>query len=79
MLAKANINVSFMTVNRLGKGKDAIMAIGLDEKPDQVTTCLRLCSPLLSWCCTRSLSECHLTIASVIAMFLPFNHLHLFA
>ena len=36
VLAKNSINISFMTVTRLGRGQDAIMAIGLDEKPSQV-------------------------------------------
>lgn len=32
-LMKANVNISFMTVTRTGKGRDAIMAIGVDEHP----------------------------------------------
>lgn len=32
-LARNNINVSFMTVSRVGKGTEAIMAIGVDEQP----------------------------------------------
>jgi D-3-phosphoglycerate dehydrogenase len=32
-LAKADVNISFMTVARTGRGKDAIMAIGVDEAP----------------------------------------------
>ena len=36
MLAKSSINISFMTVTRFGRGEDAIMAIGLDEKPSEV-------------------------------------------
>lgn len=33
ILAEANINVSFMTVCRSGKGQEAIMAIGVDDEP----------------------------------------------
>ncbi|GMH45797.1 hypothetical protein BSKO_13760 [Bryopsis sp. KO-2023] len=31
--AKGDLNVSFMTVTRTGKGQEAIMAIGVDEEP----------------------------------------------
>ena len=31
--AKAAINISFMTVSRVSKGREAIMAIGVDETP----------------------------------------------
>ncbi|KAK2075717.1 hypothetical protein QBZ16_001458 [Prototheca wickerhamii] len=33
-LAKKNINISFMSVGRTGRGADAIMAIGIDDTPD---------------------------------------------
>lgn len=33
--AKGDVNVSFMTVIRTGKGKEAIMAIGVDEEPTE--------------------------------------------
>lgn len=32
-LARNNVNISFMTVSRLGKGTDAIMAMGVDGQP----------------------------------------------
>jgi len=32
-LSKANVNISFMTVCRTAKGREAIMAIGVDEAP----------------------------------------------
>ena len=32
-LARAGINVSFMTVSRETRGRDAIMAVGVDETP----------------------------------------------
>lgn len=32
-LAKNGINISYMTVSRTGKGRDAIMAIGVDGRP----------------------------------------------
>ena len=32
-LAKANVNISFMTVSRTQPGKDAVMAIGVDGQP----------------------------------------------
>jgi len=35
MLAQDNINVNFLTVGRTGKREDAVMTIGVDEKPDQ--------------------------------------------
>ena len=35
MLADENINVSFMTVGRTGIRKEAVMAIGVDERPEQ--------------------------------------------
>ena len=34
-LAKANVNISFMTVSRTQPGKDAVMAIGVDGDPPQ--------------------------------------------
>ena len=37
LLAADNVNVSFMTVGRLGKGKDALMAIGIDSSPSKET------------------------------------------
>eukprot|EP00803_Ostreobium_quekettii_P010135 evm.model.scf_531.9 EVM.evm.TU.scf_531.9 scf_531:60082-66578(-) len=37
VLGEANINISFMTVSRTGKGEDAIMAIGLDDEPTPET------------------------------------------
>ncbi|KAK9817004.1 hypothetical protein WJX72_008115 [[Myrmecia] bisecta] len=33
VLAKGSVNISFMTVCRTGRGEDAIMAIGVDDKP----------------------------------------------
>ena len=36
-LAAADINVSFMTVGRTGPREDAMMVIGVDEKPTQET------------------------------------------
>ena len=36
VLAKQNLNISFMTVTRTGRGQEAIMAIGIDEQPSQV-------------------------------------------
>ena len=54
VLAKAHINVSFMTVTRTGKGQDAIMAIGLDDKPDQVRVCA--CACLCMYMCVRASS-----------------------
>ena len=34
-LAKADVNISFMTVSRTQPGKDAVMAIGIDGQPPQ--------------------------------------------
>lgn len=34
-LAKKEINISFMSVGRTGRGADAIMAIGIDGSPDK--------------------------------------------
>lgn len=34
LLAKGNVNISFMTVCRTSKAAEAIMAIGVDEEPD---------------------------------------------
>lgn len=28
------INISFMTVSRTGRGRDAVMALGVDSQPD---------------------------------------------
>jgi len=36
-LASDNVNVSFMTVGRVGKGQDALMAIGIDSRPSEDT------------------------------------------
>ena len=36
VLAKSDCNISFMTVTRLGRGQDAIMALGIDSQPSQV-------------------------------------------
>ena len=36
VLAKHDLNISFMTVTRMGRGQDAIMAIGIDTQPSQV-------------------------------------------
>ena len=33
ILAQNSINVSYMTVSRVGKGTEAIMAIGVDGQP----------------------------------------------
>uniref|UniRef100_A0A8R7R9Z6 D-3-phosphoglycerate dehydrogenase n=2 Tax=Triticum urartu TaxID=4572 RepID=A0A8R7R9Z6_TRIUA len=37
ILGKRNVNVSFMSVGRTSRGKQAIMAIGVDEEPDKKT------------------------------------------
>ncbi|WMV22565.1 hypothetical protein MTR67_015950 [Solanum verrucosum] len=37
ILGESNVNVSFMSVGRTVKGKQAIMAIGVDEEPDKDT------------------------------------------
>lgn len=37
ILGESNVNVSFMSVGRMVKGKLAIMAIGVDEEPDKDT------------------------------------------
>lgn len=37
ILASQNVNVSFMSVGRTYRGKQAIMAIGVDEEPDKET------------------------------------------
>jgi len=37
VLAKEDINISFMTVGRTGKNKEAIMAIGIDQEPSEAT------------------------------------------
>lgn len=34
VLGEAGINISFMTVSRTGKGRDAVMALGVDSQPD---------------------------------------------
>ena len=49
VLAKGNVNISFMTLTRYGRGQDAIMALGLDDKPDQV----RPCGLLDGSCCSH--------------------------
>ena len=35
VLAKHGLNISFMTVTRMGRGQDAIMALGIDSQPSQ--------------------------------------------
>ncbi|VAH06393.1 unnamed protein product [Triticum turgidum subsp. durum] len=37
ILGEKNVNVSFMSVGRTSRGKQAIMAIGVDEEPDKKT------------------------------------------
>ncbi|KAM3403447.1 hypothetical protein ACQJBY_006909 [Aegilops geniculata] len=37
ILGQRNVNVSFMSVGRTSRGKQAIMAIGVDEEPDKKT------------------------------------------
>ncbi|VAH59096.1 unnamed protein product [Triticum turgidum subsp. durum] len=37
ILGERNVNVSFMSVGRTSRGKQAIMAIGVDEEPDKKT------------------------------------------
>ncbi|KAG8047624.1 hypothetical protein GUJ93_ZPchr0008g11776 [Zizania palustris] len=37
ILGQRNVNISFMSVGRTFRGKQAIMAIGVDEKPDKDT------------------------------------------
>eukprot|EP00199_Chlamydomonas_sp_CCMP681_P000211 CAMPEP_0119102720 /NCGR_PEP_ID=MMETSP1180-20130426/1359_1 /TAXON_ID=3052 ORGANISM="Chlamydomonas cf sp, Strain CCMP681" /NCGR_SAMPLE_ID=MMETSP1180 /ASSEMBLY_ACC=CAM_ASM_000741 /LENGTH=582 /DNA_ID=CAMNT_0007087047 /DNA_START=100 /DNA_END=1848 /DNA_ORIENTATION=+ len=37
LLAEDNVNISFMTVGRTGKNKEAIMAIGIDSEPSAAT------------------------------------------
>jgi D-3-phosphoglycerate dehydrogenase len=37
ILGQKNVNVSFMSVGRTSRGKQAIMAIGVDEEPDKET------------------------------------------
>ncbi|EPS72318.1 hypothetical protein M569_02442, partial [Genlisea aurea] len=37
ILGESNVNVSFMSVGRIGKRTNAIMAIGVDEEPDKDT------------------------------------------
>lgn len=34
VLGSGSVNISFMTVCRTSKGQDAIMAIGVDERPN---------------------------------------------
>ena len=34
VLGEAGINISFMTVSRTGRGRDAVMALGVDSQPD---------------------------------------------
>ena len=48
ILAQQNLNISFMTVTRTGRGQEAIMAIGIDEQPSQV--CARSPWQQLAWC-----------------------------
>ncbi|CAD6245294.1 unnamed protein product [Miscanthus lutarioriparius] len=37
ILGQRNVNISFMSVGRMFRGKQAIMAIGVDEEPDKET------------------------------------------
>lgn len=37
ILGKHNVNINFMSVCRIGRRNQAIMAIGVDEEPDKET------------------------------------------
>ena len=43
VLAKHGLNISFMTVTRMGRGQDAVMALGIDSQPSQVLDKQQLC------------------------------------
>ena len=67
--AKAAINISFMTVSRVSKGREAIMAIGVDEAPSPAVSHpahpgpARPVSPASqqsSWLCPGSQETCWL-------------------
>lgn len=54
IFAEDNVNVSFMTVSRTGKGQEAIMAIGIDDEPsEQVRPTVNIFQCHLHWyeCC----------------------------